>query len=71
MSGSWSASWASAVRSAGSCAGSHARTDDSSVGGGKWWSSARLDVPKAPEIPADVKLLSEIRDLLAAQAGAR
>ena len=27
---------------------------------------ARLDVPKAPEIPADVKLLSEIRDLLAA-----
>ena len=32
---------------------------------------ARLDVPKAPEIPADVKLLSEIRDLLAAQAGAR
>ena len=32
---------------------------------------AKLDVPKAPEIPADVKLLSEIRDLLAAQAGAR
>jgi large conductance mechanosensitive channel len=27
---------------------------------------ARLDVPKAPEIPADVKLLSEIRDILAA-----
>ena len=27
---------------------------------------AKLDVPKAPEIPADVKLLSEIRDLLAA-----
>ena len=32
---------------------------------------AKLDVPKAPEIPADVKLLSEIRDLLAAGAGAR
>ena len=32
---------------------------------------AKLDVPKAPEIPANVKLLSEIRDLLAAQAGAR
>ena len=32
---------------------------------------AKLDVPKAPEIPADVKLLSEIRDLLAVQAGAR
>jgi len=32
---------------------------------------AKLDVPKAPEIPADVKLLSEIRDLLAAQSGAR
>jgi large conductance mechanosensitive channel len=32
---------------------------------------AKLDVPKAPEIPADVKLLSEIRDLLAGQAGAR
>ena len=32
---------------------------------------AKLDVPKAPEIPADVKLLSEIRDLLASQAGAR
>jgi large conductance mechanosensitive channel len=27
---------------------------------------AKVDVPKAPEIPADVKLLSEIRDLLAA-----
>jgi len=26
---------------------------------------AKVDVPKAPEIPADVKLLSEIRDLLA------
>ena len=26
---------------------------------------AKLDVPKSPEIPADVKLLSEIRDLLA------
>jgi large conductance mechanosensitive channel len=26
---------------------------------------AKLEVPKAPEIPADVKLLSEIRDLLA------
>jgi large conductance mechanosensitive channel len=25
----------------------------------------KVDVPKAPEIPADVKLLSEIRDLLA------
>ena len=32
---------------------------------------AKLDVPKAPEIPADVKLLSEIRDLLAAGPGAR
>ena len=31
----------------------------------------RVDVPKAPEIPADVKLLSEIRDLLASQAAAR
>jgi len=30
----------------------------------------KVDVPKAPEIPADVKLLSEIRDLLATQAGA-
>ena len=28
----------------------------------------KVDVPKAPEIPADVKLLSEIRDIL---AGAR
>jgi large conductance mechanosensitive channel len=28
---------------------------------------AKVDVPKSPEIPADVKLLSEIRDLLAAQ----
>jgi large conductance mechanosensitive channel len=27
---------------------------------------AKVDVPQAPEIPADVKLLSEIRDLLAA-----
>jgi large conductance mechanosensitive channel len=27
---------------------------------------AKAGVPKAPEIPADVKLLSEIRDLLAA-----
>jgi large conductance mechanosensitive channel len=26
---------------------------------------AKVDVPKAPEIPAEVKLLSEIRDLLA------
>jgi large conductance mechanosensitive channel len=25
----------------------------------------KVDVPKAPEIPADVKLLSEIRDILA------
>jgi large conductance mechanosensitive channel len=32
---------------------------------------AMLDVPKAPEIPADVKLLSEIRDLLAAGTAAR
>lgn len=30
---------------------------------------AKVDVPKAPEIPADVKLLSEIRDLLAADRG--
>jgi large conductance mechanosensitive channel len=30
---------------------------------------AKVDVPKAPEIPADVKLLSEIRDLLAANQG--
>ena len=29
---------------------------------------AKMDVPQAPEIPADVKLLSEIRDLLAARA---
>jgi large conductance mechanosensitive channel len=29
---------------------------------------AKVDVPKAPEIPADVKLLSEIRDLLAKRA---
>lgn len=28
---------------------------------------AKVDVPQAPEIPADVKLLSEIRDLLAAE----
>jgi large conductance mechanosensitive channel len=28
---------------------------------------AKAGVPKAPEIPADVKLLSEIRDLLAAR----
>ncbi len=27
---------------------------------------AKADVPQSPEIPADVKLLSEIRDLLAA-----
>ncbi len=32
---------------------------------------AQLDVPQAPDIPADVNLLSEIRDLLAVQAGAR
>jgi large conductance mechanosensitive channel len=31
---------------------------------------AKLDVPKAPEIPADVKLLSEIRDLLAQSTNA-
>jgi large conductance mechanosensitive channel len=31
---------------------------------------AKLDVPKAPEIPADVKLLSEIRDLLAQSSNA-
>jgi large conductance mechanosensitive channel len=30
---------------------------------------AAVDVPKAPEIPADVKLLSEIRDLLAQRSG--
>ena len=30
---------------------------------------ALVDVPKSPEIPADVKLLSEIRDLLAADRG--
>jgi large conductance mechanosensitive channel len=29
----------------------------------------KVDVPKAPEIPADVKLLSEIRDILAADRG--
>ena len=29
---------------------------------------AEADVPAAPEIPADVKLLSEIRDLLASRA---
>jgi large conductance mechanosensitive channel len=28
---------------------------------------ARVDVPQAPEIPTDVKLLSEIRDLLATE----
>lgn len=32
---------------------------------------AKVDVPKAPEIPADVKLLSEIRDLLAAETRPR
>jgi large conductance mechanosensitive channel len=32
---------------------------------------AKTDVPQAPEIPADVKLLSEIRDLLAAEAARR
>lgn len=31
---------------------------------------AKVDVPKAPEIPSDVKLLSEIRDILAAGQGA-
>ena len=31
---------------------------------------AAVDVPVAPEIPADVKLLSEIRDLLAIRGGA-
>jgi len=31
---------------------------------------AAVDVPEAPEIPADVKLLSEIRDLLAIRGGA-
>lgn len=30
---------------------------------------AKVDVPQAPEIPADVKLLSEIRDLLATGQG--
>ena len=29
---------------------------------------AKADVPSSPEIPADVKLLSEIRDLLASRA---
>ena len=29
---------------------------------------AKADVPAAPEIPADIKLLSEIRDLLAGRA---
>jgi len=29
----------------------------------------KVDVPKAPEIPADVKLLGEIRDILAANRG--
>jgi large conductance mechanosensitive channel len=29
---------------------------------------SKVDVAKAPEIPADVKLLSEIRDLLAARS---
>lgn len=28
---------------------------------------AKVDTPQAPEIPADLKLLAEIRDLLAAQ----
>ena len=32
---------------------------------------AKVDVPKAPEIPADVKLLSEIRDLLAKSGAPR
>lgn len=31
---------------------------------------AKMDVAQAPEIPADVKLLSEIRDLLAKEQGA-
>ena len=31
----------------------------------------KADVPKAPEIPADVKLLSEIRDILAGAARAK
>ena len=31
---------------------------------------AKVDVPQAPEIPADVKLLSEIRDLLATSQAA-
>jgi large conductance mechanosensitive channel len=31
---------------------------------------AKADVPQAPEIPADVKLLAEIRDLLATDRGA-
>jgi large conductance mechanosensitive channel len=30
---------------------------------------AKVDVPKAPKIPADVKLPSKIRDLLAANRG--
>ena len=30
---------------------------------------AKVDVPKSPEIPADVKLLSEIRDILASASG--
>ena len=32
---------------------------------------AKVDTPSAPEIPADVKLLAEIRDLLAGRAGAQ
>jgi large conductance mechanosensitive channel len=32
---------------------------------------AKVDVPKAPEIPAEVKLLSEIRDLLAGKPAVR
>lgn len=32
---------------------------------------AKVDAPSAPEIPADVKLLAEIRDLLAGRAGAQ
>lgn len=34
----------------------------------KWKEDAKLDVAKAPEIPADIKLLSEIRDILSARS---
>ena len=51
ISGSWSASWASAARSAGPCSRRTAVTDASSVGGAKWCSAVEAPVAEAVADP--------------------